>query len=82
MHMVSTKDLNSAELEIMRKWMSPTTVMTTNGEVRTNGEATVFATQLDFFVTVMLLEETPAGTAFFMIFNTSMDKSGNGAIPK
>ena len=44
MHVVSTKDLNSAELEIMRKWMSPTTVMTTNGEVRTNGEATVFAT--------------------------------------
>ena len=60
MHMVSKKDLNSAELETMRTSRSPTTVMTANGEVRTCEEATVYVKQLDLLVTVMLLEETPA----------------------
>ena len=54
------KDLNSAELETMWTSRSPTTVMTANGEVRTNKEATVCVKQLDLFVTVMLLQETPA----------------------
>ena len=40
MHVVSEKDLDSAELETMRTSRSPTTVMTANGEVRTNKEAT------------------------------------------
>ena len=39
---------------------SPTTVMTANGEMQTREEATVFVKELDLFVTVMLLEETPA----------------------
>ena len=61
MHLVSKKDLNSAELETMRTSRSPTTVMTTaNGDVQTREEATVCVKQLDFFVKVMLLEETPA----------------------
>ena len=60
MHMVSEKDLNSAELETMRMSRSPTTVMTANGEVHTREEATVYVKELDLFVTVMLLEETPA----------------------
>ena len=60
MHMVSEKDLNSAELETMRTSRSPTTVMTANGEVRTNKEATVNVKQLDLLVTVLLLQETPA----------------------
>ena len=60
MHMVSKKDLNSAELETMRTSRSPTKVMTANGEVQTREEATVYANQLDFFVKVMFLEETPA----------------------
>ena len=34
--------------------------MTANGEVRTNKEATVYVKQLDLFVNVMLLQETPA----------------------
>ena len=46
MHMVSKKDLNSSALETMRTSRSPATVMTANG-------------QLDLFVRVMLLEETP-----------------------
>ena len=60
MHMVSEKDLNSAELETMRTSRSPTTVMTANGAARTNKEATVYVKQLDLFVTVMLPQETPA----------------------
>ena len=35
MHMVSKKDLNSAELETMRTSRNPTTVMTANGKVQT-----------------------------------------------
>ena len=45
MHMVSKKDLNSAELETMRTSRSPTTVMTANGEARE--EATENVKQLD-----------------------------------
>ena len=60
MHVVCKKDLNSAELETMRTSRSPTTVMTANGEVQTREEATVYVKQLDLFVKVMLLEETPA----------------------
>ena len=40
MHMVSKRDLNSAELETMRTSRSPT-VMTANGEVQTKEHATV-----------------------------------------
>ena len=60
MHMVSEKDLNSAELATMRTSRSPTTVMTANGDVRTKKEATVYVKQLDLFVNVVLLEETAA----------------------
>ena len=35
-------------------------MMTANGEVQTRVEATVYVKGLDLFVTVMLLEETPA----------------------
>ena len=59
MQMVSEKDLDSAELETMRTSRSPTTVMTASGEVQTREEATVYVKELDVFVTVMLLEETP-----------------------
>ena len=60
MHMVSKRDLNSAELETMRISRNPTTVMTANGEVQTKEEATVYVKELDLFETVMLLEETLA----------------------
>ena len=59
--MVRKKDLKSAELETMRTSRSPTTVMTANGEVQTREGATVYVIkQLDLFVKVMLLEESPA----------------------
>ena len=60
MHMVSKKDLNSAQLETMRTSRSPTTVMTANGEVETREEAKVYVKELDLLVTVLLVEETSA----------------------
>ena len=60
MHMVSRKDFNSAKLETVRVSKSPMKVVTANGEVQTREEATICIKELDLFVTVMLLEETPA----------------------
>ena len=50
MHMISKKDLNKAELETMRITKNPTTVMTANGEVQTNKEATVNVKEMNLFV--------------------------------
>ena len=41
MHMISKQDLNSAEWEKVTTSISPTTVITANGEVQTHEEATV-----------------------------------------
>ena len=60
MHMLSKKDLRSEELETLRRPRTPTTVGTANGEAQTNEEAQVFVHDLDPFVTVQLLEDTPA----------------------
>ena len=38
MHMISRKDLNSAEMDNFTKSCSPTTVITANGEVKTHEE--------------------------------------------
>ena len=43
---------------------SPTTVMTAHGKVQTRQEATVYVKELDLFVTVLLLEATPAVLSF------------------
>ena len=42
MHMISKKDLSDAEMDILTKSCSPTTVITANGEVQTREEATVY----------------------------------------
>ena len=60
MHMMSRKDLNSAELETLTKSCSPTIVITANGEVQTHEEATVYVKELDIFLTMKVLEDTPA----------------------
>ena len=60
MHMLSRKDLNSAELETVKVSKSSTAVVTANGEVQTKEEATVYVKQLDLFVTVKFLEDTAA----------------------
>ena len=59
-HTLSRKDQNSAELETVRGSRNPTTVVTANGEVQTNEEATVCVYDLGLFVTVQILEDTPA----------------------
>ena len=60
MHMISTKDLSDAEMDTLRKSCSPTIVRTANGEVQTHEEATVYVKELDIFLTMKVLEHTPA----------------------
>ena len=60
MHMISKEDLNSTELETVTKSCSPTTVITANGEVQTHEEATVYVKELNMFLTMKVLEDTPA----------------------
>ena len=59
MHMISKKDLNSAELVTLTTSRSPTTVITANG-VQTHEEATVYVKELNTFLTMKVLEDTPA----------------------
>ena len=60
MHMFSKKDLNSAEMDTLTKSCSHTIVITANGEVLTHEEATVYVKELDIFLTMKVLENTPA----------------------
>ena len=60
MHMISKKGLNSAKLETVTTSRSLTTVITANGEVQTNEEATVYVRELGKFLTMKVLEDTPA----------------------
>ena len=60
MHMISEKDLNSAEMDTLTKSCSPTKVITANGEVQTHEEATVYVKELEIFLTMKVLENTPA----------------------
>ena len=52
--------LKSAELETTRESRNLTTVIAANVEVQTDEEATVYVHELDLFVTVQILEDTPA----------------------
>ena len=58
--MISKKDLNSAELETVTTSRSPTTGITSNGEVQTNEEARVYVRELGFFLTMKVIEDAPA----------------------
>ena len=58
MHMISKKDLNSAELETLTKSCSPTIVITANGEVQTHEEATVYVKEWCIFLTMKVLENS------------------------
>ena len=53
-------DLNSAELETVTTSRCPTTVITANGEVQAHEEATVYVKELDIFLTMKVLDNTPA----------------------
>ena len=58
--MISKKDLSDAEMDTLTKSCSPTIVITANGEVQTHEEATVDVKALDIFLTMKVLENTPA----------------------
>ena len=60
MHMISKKDLSKAEMDTLTKSCSPTIVITANGEVQTHEEAIVYVKELDTFLTMKVLEDTPA----------------------
>ena len=60
MHMISKKDLSDAEMNTLTKSCSLTTVITANGEVQTHEEAIVYVKELDIFLTMKVLENTPA----------------------
>ena len=60
MHMISKKDLSDAEMDTLTKSCSPTIVITANGEVQTHEEAIVYVKELDIFLTMQVLENTPA----------------------
>ena len=60
MHMISNKDLNDVAMDTFTKSCSFTTVITANGEVQTHEEATVCVKELDVFLTMKVLENTPA----------------------
>ena len=60
MHMISKKDLSDAEMDTLTKSCSPTIVITANGEVQTHEEATVYVKELDIFLTMKVLDNTPA----------------------
>ena len=60
MHMISEKDLNDAEMDTLTKSCSPTIVIPANGEVQTHEEAIVYVKELDIFLTLKVLENTPA----------------------
>ena len=60
MHMISKKDLSDAEMDTLTKSCSPTIVITANGEVQTHEETTVYVKELDTFLTVKVLDNTPA----------------------
>ena len=68
MHMLSRNGLNLAELETVRVSRTPTTVITANGEVQTNDEATENVHDLELFWTVQILEDTPAVLSLRKLF--------------
>ena len=60
MHMISRKDMSTAEMDTLTKSCSSTIVITANGEVQTHEEAIVYVKELDIFLTMRVLENTPA----------------------
>ena len=60
MHMISKKDLSDAEMDTLTLSCSLTIVIIANGEVQTHEEAIVYVKELDIFLTMKVLEDTPA----------------------
>ena len=60
MHMIRKKDLSDAEMDTWTKSCSPTIVITANGEVQAHEEAIVYVKELNIFLTMKVLDNTPA----------------------
>ena len=60
MHMMSKKDLSNADMDSLTKSCSPTIVITANGEVQTHEETILYVKELGIFLTMKVLENTPA----------------------
>ena len=60
MHVISKKDLSDAEMDTLTKLCSPTIIVTANGEMQTHEEAARCLRELDTFLTMKVLENTPA----------------------
>ena len=79
MRIISKKDLSDAEMDTLTKSCSPTIVITANGEVQTHEEATVYVKELDIFLTLKVLENTPAVLSigkFFYAIKTDILTNG------
>ena len=72
MHMISKKDLSNAEMDTLTKSCSPTIVITANGEVQTHEEAIVYVKELDIYLTMKVLDNTPA----VLLFGKLCDENG------
>ena len=64
MHMISKKDLSDAEIDTLTKSCSRTIVITADGEVQKHEEAIVYVKELDIFLTMKVLDKTPAVLSF------------------
>ena len=64
MHMISKKDLSDFVMDTLTKSCSPAIFITANGEVQTHEEATVYVKELNIFLTLKVLENTPAALSF------------------
>ena len=69
MHMISKEHLSNAEMDTLTKSCSPTIVMTAKGEVQSHEEATVYVKELDIFLTMKVLDNTPAVLSLGKLFD-------------
>ena len=82
MHMISKKDLSDAEMDTLTKSCSPTTVITSIGEVQTHEEATVYVKELNIFLTMKVLEDTRQQYCRLESFAMKTDILKNGSMVK
>ena len=82
MHMISKKDLSEAEMDTLTKSCSPTIVITANGEVQTQEEAIVYVKELDIFLTMKVLENTPAVLSLGKLCDEKTGIPRNGSMVK
>ena len=82
MHMISKKDLSNAEMDTLTKSCCPTIVITANGEVQTHEEAILCVKELDIFLTIKVLENTPAVLSLGKLCDENGGIPTNGSMVK